>query len=532
MPENLLEDQPQEMLDWKKYWATARRRCWYFLVPFFGAWAIVWSISWLLPAVYRSGTLIIVERPAASQVVPSNFTQDIQSRLDSITQQVLSRTRLLSIISRLNLYPEARSHGQADDALVEKMRKDVEIELVRSKGDSQLTSFNIYFSSPNPYIAQQVTTELTNALITENLEATTQNQRNVTVFLEGQLEDARKKLSQQEEKVRDYKDRHIGELPTQLASNIQILGGLQTQLQAQEDSLARAKQQNAYLESLISQYSTAAQTAKPGQPGAVGLPALDQELDRLRAQLTDLTARYTDQHPDVRKVKEQISKTEKIKQDLLADLKKRPANPDSSDSEPVLGRDSTPIMEVRSQLKANQTEIANRQRAITELEASIADYRGRLNRTPLREQELTDLNRDYDQQKVYYEGLLARKNQSVLATNLAEEQQGEHFRVMDPPSFPSKPFSPDRFKLSLIGLFVGLLAGVVGAVGAEFLDDRIYDEAAFAELVPAEIIAEVPHLPTPAEEQLRKRKLYLGWVGSAAMILVVALGTTFSLLHG
>ena len=128
--------------------------------------------------------------------------------------------------------------------------------------------------------------------------------------------------------MRQFKDRNLGELPGQLQSNLQILGGLQNQLASEQDALGRAKQQNAYYESLISQYKTVAATQpKPGQPNTVGLPALDQELDRLKAQLADLSSRYTDQHPDVRKLKEQIAETEKMRQQVLADMKAKAADP-------------------------------------------------------------------------------------------------------------------------------------------------------------------------------------------------------------
>lgn len=531
MPEEMFDDQQPLQLDWKKYLAVAARRRWFFVVPFFVVWSIAWGVSWLMPAVYRSSTLILVERPTTSTAVPTNFSQDIQSRLDNITQQVLSRTRLLHIINNLNLFAEEKSRGKSEDDLVEKMRKNVEIELVRSN-DRELTAFNIYFSASNPYVAQQVTTELTDALITENLEATTQNAKNMTAFLESQLEEARQKLAAQEQRVRAYKDQHIGELPTQLQSNIQILSGLQSQLQAQEDALSRARQQNAYLESLMGQYTSANRTGKPGDPSVPGLPAIDQELDRLRTQLADLSSHYTDQHPDVRKVKEQIAKAEHMKEQLTAELKNQQANRDNSTQDSAPTRDTAPIMEVRSQLKANQIEISNRQRSVSELEASIADYRSRLNRTPVREQELTDLTRDYDQSKAYYESLLARKNQSVLATNLAETQQGEHFKVQDPPSFPSKPFSPNRFKLGLMGLFIGLAVGVGVAGAAEFLDDRVYDEETFTKIVQAELIGEIPHMPTPSEEGQRKLSLYLTWAASAVMALVVLVGTAVSFLRG
>jgi succinoglycan biosynthesis transport protein ExoP len=530
MSEELFDDQQQEKLDWSKYWAIARRRCWMFVLPFFVGWAVVWSISWLLPSVYRSSALILVQRPSSSLVMGPNATQDLQSRMDSISQQVLSRTNLIRIANILRLSEAQRASGKlTDEEIVERMRKNIEIEIVRSS-DRDPSSFNIYYSSPNPDIAQQVTTELTNALISGALEITQSDLERQNKFLDNQLADARSKLTDQEERVRQYKDRHIGELPGQLQSNIQILAGLQTQLQGEQDALGRAKQQNAYLESLLSQYNSVASTTKPGE-APVGLPALDQELERLRSQLANLSSIYTDQHPDVRKLKEQIAKTQRTKDQLLEQLKNKAADANSENAA-TGATTSAPLMEVRSQLKANQLDIANRQHAIESLQSQIGGYQARLNTTPVREQELADLTRDYDQSKADYDKLLEKKNESKRVTDFSREQQGDRFTMQDPPSRPSKPYSPNRFKLSCMGLFAGLAMGLVVAGGAEFLDDRVYDEDVFKQIVPAEILVEIPALNTPLEEQgqMRWQKLSLSAIGAIGIIVV--LGTAISFLRG
>jgi len=538
MPEEF-EEGPQEQLDFKKYWALLRRRRWYLLVPFFAGWLVVWGVGWFLPSVYRSGTLILVEQPTVSKdLVASTAGADLQDRLDSIQQQIRSRTRLLRVIDHLNLYAAERAKHVSDDALVDKMNKALDIELVRAPGKDELTAFNIYFSADNPATAQQVTTELTNILISENLEIGQVNAENTTKFLDSQLEEARKSLADQEEKVREFKDHYLGELPGQLQSNLQILSGLQAQLQAEQDALGRAKQQNAYFESLISQYQGLARAVKPGNSNSnsMGLPALDQELERLRAQLADLSSRYTDQHPDVRKVKEQIAKNEKMKEQLTAELQAKAADPQVGGStgattDYAAGREAGPMMEVQSQLKANQIEISNRQHSIADLEAKINEYQARLNRAPVREQELADLTRDYDQSRTNYDSLLGKRNQSLLATNLNKSQEGQNFRMIDPPSLPTKPFSPNRFKLSLAALGVGLALGLGITLGAEFFDDRVYDEKQFQALIPVDVMAEIPPLPTAEEEKGQRRRFWLEWAVASILSVVVLAGVAFSYLR-
>ena len=366
------EEKPGEGLNFEKYWGIVRRRHIYFLVPFFFGWLAVWSASWVLPSVYKSSTLILVEQPSMPKdYVTPNVIDDLQSRLQSISQQILSRTRLLHIIDEFNLYAKDRGRLTPDE-LAERMRKDIEIELV--KGDQhQVTSFNIFYSSHDPQIAQKVTSELTNLFISENLELRQQASEDTTKFLESQLETARQSLAEQEEKVKQFKEQHLGELPTQLGSNLQILAGLQGQLQNQEDALNTANQQNAYLQSLLEQTRAFQRSPKTGDGAPIGLSALEQELDRLRAQLADLSSHYTDRHPDVRKLKEQIAKTERMRDQALAAQKASATatvasgDPSPSSSNDIDSRDGAATAQLQSQLKANKIEIQNKEQEIARL---------------------------------------------------------------------------------------------------------------------------------------------------------------------
>ena len=532
------DQKPGEGLPWEEYVALARRRVWHFAIPFFLTWLAVWAVSWFLPAVYRSGTLILVEQPSVpQQYVVSNIAGDLQDRLNSITQQILSRTRLVRIMEDMNLYQRERTR-MGPDQLVDRMRKDIEIELVRTPDRlDQLSAFNIYYSSPDPVLAQKVTDRLTWLFISENLEARQEQSENTTKFLEAQLEEARQKLASQEQRVREYKDRHPGELPAQMSGNVEILSGLQNQMMAEMGALDRAKQQNTYLESLLTQYRSArAAAAKQGKAPAGGLGAVDADLQRLRAQLADLSAHYTDRHPDVRKVKEEIAKTEAIRQQLLADQNSgdpaKAAKDDASVAMVTDPHDVSGIPELESQLKANKLEIANRQHSIQDLQTQIRDYRTRLEQGPKREQEFADITRDHEQSRQYYDSLLAKKNQSEMATNLEKTQQGEHFRVLDPPSVPTKPFSPNRLKLALMGLAVGIVVGGVVAGGTELTDGRIYNEKEIGKIVSVEILAEIPSLPTADEEVLAARGLRLEFVGVFLIVSFVVVGFAITFFKG
>src|SRR5271169_5777433 len=250
-----LEEQSPESIDIQHYLGVVRRRHMQFLIPLFLGWAIVWGASWVLPPRYLSSTLILVEQPTMPKdYVTPNVNDDLQQRMQSITQQILSRTRLLHIIDDKHLYAESRARLNPDEQ-VERMRKDIEIELVRDP-QSRVNAFNVSYTARDPYIAQQVTSQLTDLFISENLEVRQQQSEDTTKFLEGQLEAARRSLSEQEGKIREFKGQHVGELPAQVESNLQILSGMQSQLRTEEDALNAAKQQRVYLQTLVDQYRT------------------------------------------------------------------------------------------------------------------------------------------------------------------------------------------------------------------------------------------------------------------------------------
>ena len=526
------EEKTTEGFDLQHYVGVVRRRHLHFLIPLFVAWVIVWGASWVLPPRYQSGTLILVEQPTMPKdYVTPNVNDDLQERMQSITQQILSRTRLLRIIDQYNLY--ASEHAQrSPDQKVEAMRKDIQIDLVRDNGN-QITAFNVYYTSPDPKIAQNVTSELTNLFINENLEVRQQQSEDTTNFLESQLEAARKSLADQENKVRDFKAQHVGEMPGQLASNLQILQGLQSQLQNEEDALNAAQQQHVYLQTLADQYRSLQGVAKNADGTPAGLPAIDEELDKLKAQLADLSSHYTDRHPDVRKVKEQIAKTEKLRAQLLAGLKTKGS--DANDAGNAAGGDTTQaslLAPIQSQLRSNQVEITNREHSVATLKAKVDEYQARLNQEPVREQQLADLTRGYDQSKSNYDDLLKKKNESKMATSMELLQQGERFRIVDPPSYPQKPEFPNRLKFCGIGLAIGLALGLLVAGTFEMMDDRMYDINEIKKLLPAEVIGEIPVIENFADSQLAKRKLVAGWATAVFVFAAILIGSAVSYLRG
>ena len=514
------------------YLEALRRRRIIFVIPLFVGWLAVWTVSWLLPPRYKSSTLILVEQPTMPKdyVVP-NVAENLQERLQSITQQILSRSRLMHIVDELNLYSNERARLSPDE-IVDRMRKNIEIETVKGS-DERINAFNVYYTASDPVVAQKVTSKLTNLFINENLEVRQQESEGNTKFLENQLETSRKALEAQEAQIRQFKAQYVGQLPSQTSSNLQILAGLQSQLQAQSEALNTTKQQHVYLETLLSQYRAMRGPSKPdGSLG--GVAEVDDQLEKLRAELRNLSSTYGDQYPDIRRVKDQISKLQAQREQLAAEQKAapKPAQTDEGTAQTAGLKDPSSLAQLQSQLRANQIEIKNREQAIASITSQIYEYQGRLNQEPIREQQLADLTRGYEQSKSSYDDLLKKKNDSAMATSMELLQQGERFRILDPPSLPLKPSFPNRLKFCAMGLAVGFMLGLGAVAAAEMMDDRVYDEKELRKMLPGSVLSELPVVRDAEDERQANRAARLSWAAAAIVACAIVAGSAVSYLKG
>ncbi len=507
---------------WQDYVQIVLQRRWWIAIPTFFVWLGACVFAWWLPASYRSETQILVQpQQVPEQFVTPNIVPDMQQRLQTMTQQILSRTRLQTIISNLQLYPKLRGR-EVSDELLDRMRRDIKIDAVTNpEHRGQLTSFKISYSAPDPVLAQKVTTELSQLFIQENIRARTELAENTTAFLESELTEARAKLEQQENKIRDFKSSNLGELPGQTQSNLQILVGLQSNMQETNAALNRAEQQKLYLTSMLTQYQSASADPASNTPAS----PLEQELSSMKSELASLKARYTDSHPDVQRLKQRIAETEKM---LGAGGKGagQAASKAFSRGEP------SNVAQLTSQLRATELEISSRKKDIDQLRRRIDEYQARLNKTPVTEQQLADLSRDYEQSRADYEALLKKKNQSELATNLEKQQQGQQFRILDPPSLPEKPDSPDRFRYSIMGLGAGLCLGAGLAFGFEFLRPLVRSRKHLDQKLQSAVLVEIPLLLTPAEQRSNLARKWRDLAAMAAMFMIVLAGNAFTFING
>jgi succinoglycan biosynthesis transport protein ExoP len=526
---------------WEEYLAIVVRRRWWILLPLFLCWLGVWGVSWTLPTTYTSDALISAEQQKVSDLyVMENVNVNLQNRLQSTTQKILSYGSLRGIIDRFKLYaPAPRLSGffKPKDP-VDEMRSDIKIELVGAPGyRGEFFTFKIHYSADTPELAQQVNTELTSLFINENVRAQRQLSENTTAFLDGELADARTKMEEKEAQVSAFKAKHVGNLPGQLQSNVQILAGLQAALASTQHALDSSKQQKIYLESLLQQYQSA-QASMGGDSNAISTQALEKELQDLRLRLKNLRTRYHDGHPDIVALEDEITKTEALRKQNEAEIASNQQNGkstnaiDFSAAEGVQRGSPTAIMQLQSQLKANQLEIQNEQQHARELEAQTTVYQGRLNLTPETEQELTVVSRGYEEAKSNYNSLLQKQTQSQLATSLGQQQQGQQFHIIDPPKLPDKPSAPNRFLISVVGLGLGTLVGLGLATFLELTDVRFRQEKDLEGILPARMLVGIPRLSTPQEDRSRAVARYMEYGAVSVMALVIFTGNLYTYYNG
>jgi uncharacterized protein involved in exopolysaccharide biosynthesis len=356
--------------------------------------------------------------------------------------------------------------------------------------------------------------------------------------LESQLADARANMAQQEAKVAAFKAKHLGELPSQLESNMQILAGLQSQLQSAQQTMDAARQQKLYLESLLQQYQSVQTSTRVGDSTVAPPQTLETQLLEMHLKLQDLQSRYTEGHPDVIALKEKIAQAERLKKQSESEMAAKQKDGKTTNAVDLAAQleaqhgSSTPIMQVQSQLKANQLEISNIQQHQKDLESQITGYQARLNVTPETEQELTAISRGYEESKTNYNSLLQKQMQSQLATSLEKRQQGEQFRIIDPPSLPKKPFAPNYLWFSLGGLLAGLSLGIALTALLELTNVRVRQEKDILGIVPVSILVEIPHLNTPGEARSHVLRWWTELGAAAALVVLIVLGNLYAFIKG
>ncbi len=496
---------------------VARRRKWLILIPAaliaIGAALVIQQ----LPNVYRSEMLIlVVPQRVPESYVKSTVTARIEDRLQSISQQILSRTKLEQIVNDFDLYRRERNSGELMEDIVEEMRsRDIGIGVV--KGDA----FRVSFAADDPRTAMRVTERLGSLFIDESHRDREVLAQGTSEFLSNQLDDARRQLVAVESKLQEYQRTFNGELPSQLSANLQGLHNTEIALQNLGESLNRDRERRIAFERTVADVLEA-----PEKPAADATrPDIAQTLqDELRTAEQGLIAvelKLKPEHPDVRRLRRNVDELRKRveAQKLEGTLTSRP----SVDALMDYAKRKR-LMDAKAELDNIDREIQAKTAEEDRLRGMLGMYQARIEATPVRESELASLTRDYETLSQTYRSLLQKKEESEISANLEKRQIGEQFKILDPARMPEKPVSPDRPHLYLIAVLASLAIGIGLGFASEYFDRTLRTEADVRAALNLMVLATVPNIrDTAARAGRLRRRLAFGAAGTAVIALCVTL---------
>ncbi len=433
---------------------------WIFLCLLSGA--AVYSI----PAMYKAEAVILVDsQRVPERYVASTVNADVQDRLATISQHILSSGRLQKIINGHRLY-QAEKARLSPEEIVELMRKDTKITLERSWSQERTSAFRIAYQGLDPVTVADVANQIGNLFIEENLRTRENHAEGTSEFLEEQLQQAKKTLHTLETQLEDYKLKHQGALPEQQNSLAGALARCEAELAGNQDAINRAEQSKALLTGSLSMAeSTARVLERSARPGIA--PASEagtgQTSAALQAELDLLRSRYTEEHPDVQRLEKLVAQARRSEK--AAPRENPAASPAAGGIDLLQQRERIARLKTELDLAGREIERAKMERR--QILARMAAMQTRLDALPVREQELTALSRDYEIAKANYKSLLDKRIAADMATDLERRQQGERFTMIDPAQPPVKPFSPDRAQWLGVCAALALLIAVAAGVARE-----------------------------------------------------------------
>jgi len=451
------------------YWALLLRRRRLVIIPAILGAAAGYLLCLVLPAQYTSHTMVLVEEP----IVPDSYvkpvvSEDVNQRLASMQGQILSRTRLQYLVQQFNPYKKDVDRVPME-VLTERLKKSIKVAPLNPMPGTlsrSLPGFTVDVTLSEARLAQQVCTEITTMFMEQNIHLRQQQAEDTTQFLARQLEEAKTKLDEQDAKLASFQSRYMGALPEDEKSNLTLLSGMTPQLEAVTQGLNQARQEKAFAESLLNQQLAAWKSSSNG--GNPQTP--EQQLSEAQNQLVSLQRRYTDKHPSVLVLKHEIAQLQKQIQETTT--QEQSARSDQKSRAPIVV-EPPQIQQLRAQLHQLEMSITQKTQEQQQLQRQIRVFQGRMQSSPVIQQEIKALTRDYQTALGFYNDLLKKRNESQMATELESHQQAEKFRVLDPPSLPERPSFPNRPLFGLGGLCAGLAMGVGIAHFSESRDKSI-----------------------------------------------------------
>jgi polysaccharide chain length determinant protein (PEP-CTERM system associated) len=466
-------------LNVEDYLTILKRRWWIVVIPSVLFFFLAVAATFYIPAQFVSQSSIQIDQQKVSNdLVKPVVTEDLSSRLTSIEQQIESRSSILPIVEKFNLY--STQHLSIDDR-IDRARNNIDIQALSAgfARSSGVSGFTISFTANDPHTAQLVCAEITSLFISANLRTQSDATGGTTDFLQEELDNAKHTLDDQDAKLADFKRKYFGMLPEDEANNVNILSSLNTQLDAATQDLNRQEQNKSYLETMLAQQAAAG-------PSAASPQTQEQQLQDLLTQQTNLASRYSANHPDVIAINRKI-----------ADLRRKmaqspaPAGNAASTSAPG-GNDSMATQDLRARIRSADIGIQAKRTEQAQLNKQIHDYQARIQSIPQVEEEYAQLTRDTQTSQALYDSDLAKLNTAKQATDLENRQEGETFSVLDAANLPDNPTFPKRRVFASGGFAAGFALGLLLFAFLEYRDTALRNERdvwAFTRLPTLAVIA-------------------------------------------
>lgn len=497
------------------------RRKWLAILLFAGPFVAMVSLALGLPDLYRSTATVLVEHQQVPETfVKASVTGEAEIRLQTISQEIMSRTPILELITHFNLYPEFRGRVPLE-VLIERMRRDIQLELKEMKQTaypSTTVAFSLSYRGRDPETVAQVTNSLASMYVEANVKMRGRQATGTVALLKTQLEEMKQRQQEQERRLGEFKLRHMGELPEQLQANLATLQGLNADLHLNSQNQIRLMERRDKLAKELVEASV----GSSARAAASGPDTIPGRLERSRVELTELRTRASEKHPDVIRLKGEIAALEHKLTELAREAKLDPAQMAALVTSPTELKQV--LRDVDVELKAVKAE---EQR----LRKDIATYQRRVEKSPQHEQQFQQLERDYKMTKDLYYSLLQRYEDAQLAGNMEQRQKGEQFRILDP-AIPSKfPAAPNRLKLILIGLLLstGLAAGTV--LLAEQRDTSFHKVEDLRAFTKVPVLVSIPRIVTDADRRQSSWQFCLRTTASV-LSLGLIIGVMYYVAHG
>lgn len=498
------------------------RRKWWALVAFLPLVAATVLVAYLLPSVYLSETLVLVEsRDAPNDIVRDLVTLETSDRLVGVQQRILSRTNLTRILNEFAAGFE-EWHRLNEAQQVERLRSRINIQITtgRRGRETLVPYFNISYSDTDPVLAQKVTARLAELFIYEDSRTREEQVFGLKDFLQKELEKQSFELQRVGAQLAEVKERFRFELPEQLDSNLRTLDRLNEQLKSLEEQRTRYITTRLELEQRLSETppTISREQVRRQSYAASAQNPLVLQLRQKEAQLRDLQSRYTERHPDIVRLTTELDRLREAipPEDLL-------------DVDPVLQaqaevvNDPNPLhQQVASQLATIITELQINEQRQADIRRDLGRYSDRVENTPRREQEVSVLQRQYDGLLAKYRDLEGKLSDAQLTESLESSQKGEKLQIVDPASFPLSPSKPNRLLVLAAGLGIALGVALTLAVAVDFLDQKIWSPSEVTHLLGLALIGEIPEILSPEEIQARKKRVWLQAAGYGLLSLLAA----------